>query len=72
MIGPTVEALAADYQGRIKVAKLNVDDSPDTAGRLGIRSIPTLIVFNDGEAQQSAIGVRSKGQLAELIETSVH
>lgn len=68
VVGPTVEALAADYQGKVKVAKLNVDDSPETAGRFGIRSIPTLVVFKDGEAQQAAIGVRPKGQLAELIE----
>ncbi len=45
VIGPTLEALAADYNGKVKIAKLNVDDSPDTAGRFGVRSIPTLIVF---------------------------
>ncbi len=72
VIGPTIDALAADYQGKIKVAKLNVDDSPKTAGRFGVRSIPTLIVFKDGEAQQAAIGVRPQGQLAELIEHYIH
>ncbi len=72
VIGPTLEALAADYSGKVKIAKLNVDDSPDTAGRFGVRSIPTLIVFKDGEAQQAAIGVRPKGQLIELIETHLH
>ena len=72
VIGPTIHALAADYQGKIKVAKLNVDDSPETAGRFGVRSIPTLIVFKDGEAQQAAIGVRPQGQLAELIEHYIH
>ncbi len=72
VIGPTLEALAADYNGKVKIAKLNVDDSPDTAGRFGVRSIPTLIVFKDGEAQQTAIGVRPKGQLIELIETYLH
>ncbi len=69
IIGPTLETLAADYKGKVKIAKLNVDDSPDTAGLFGVRSIPTLIVFKDGEAQQAIIGVRPKGQLAELIET---
>ncbi len=69
VIGPTLEALADDYKGKVKIAKLNVDDSPDTAGRFGVRSIPTLIMFKDGEAQQTIIGVRSKGQLVELIET---
>ncbi len=72
VIGPSIDALAADYQGKIKVAKLNVDDSPETAGRFGVRSIPTLIVFKDGEAQQAAIGVRPQAQLAELIEHYIH
>ena len=69
VVGPTIEALAADYAGKVKVAKLNVDDNPQAAGRFGVRSIPTLIFFKDGEAQQAAIGVKPKGQLAELIET---
>ena len=72
VIGPTLEALAADYNEKVKIAKLNIDDSPDTAGRFGVRSIPTLIVFKDGEAQEAAIGVRPKGQLAELIEKYLH
>ncbi len=72
VIGPTLEALAADYNGKVKIAKLNVDDNPDTAGRFGVRSIPTLIVFRDGEAQEAAIGIRPKGQLAELIGKYLH
>ena len=72
VVGPTIEALAADYAGKVKVAKLNVDDNPQAAGRFGVRSIPTLIVFKDGEAQQAAIGVKPKGQLAELIEKYLH
>ncbi len=72
VVGPTVEALASDYQGKVKVAKLNVDDNPEAAGRFGVRSIPTLIIFKDGEAQQAAVGVKPKGQLAELIEKVLH
>jgi len=72
VVGPTVEALASDYEGKVKVAKLNVDDNPEAAGRFGVRSIPTLIVFKDGEAQQTAVGVKPKGQLAELIEKVLH
>ena len=72
VIGPSLEALAADYNGKVKIAKLDVDDSPDTAGRFGVRSIPTLIMFKDGEAQQATIGIRPKGQLIELIETYLH
>ena len=72
VVGPTIDALAADYAGKVKVAKLNVDDNPQAAGRFGVRSIPTLIVFKDGEAQQAAIGVKPKGELAELIEKYLH
>ena len=72
VIGPTIDALAADYQGKVKVAKLNVDNSPETAGRFGVRSIPTLIVFKDGAAQQATIGVRPQGQLAELVDQYIH
>ncbi len=72
VVGPTIEALATDYHGKVKVAKLNVDDNPEAAGRFGVRSIPTLIVFKDGEAQQAAVGVKPKGQLAELIEKYLH
>ena len=72
VIGPTIDALAVDYQGKVKVAKLNVDDNPQAAGRFGVHSIPTLIVFKDGAAQQAAIGVRPKGQLAEFIDQYAH
>ncbi len=71
-IGPTIDSLAADYLGKVKVAKLNVDDNPLSAGRFGVRSIPTLIVFKDGEAQESVIGIKPKGQLADLIERYIH
>ena len=71
-IGPTIESLAADYQGEVKVAKLNVDDNPQAASRFGVRSIPTLMVFKDGEAQESVIGIKPKGQLADLIERYIH
>ncbi len=67
-VGPTVESLATDYLGTVKVAKLNVDDSPHVAARFGVRSIPTLMVFKDGKARETAVGVRPKGQLVEMIE----
>ncbi len=68
VVGPTVEELATDYKGMLKVAKLDVDESPEAAGRFGVRSIPTLIVFKDGKVQETTVGVRPKGQLAELID----
>ena len=71
-IGPTIESLAADYKGEVKIAKLNVDDNPQAASRFGVRSIPTLMVFKDGEAQESVIGIKPKAQLADLIERYIH
>ena len=68
LVGPTVEALATDYKGKLKVAKLDIDSSPEAAGRFGIRSIPTLMVFKDGAVQETTVGVRPKGQLADLID----
>ncbi len=68
LVGPTVEALASDYEGKVKVAKLNVDSSPETAGRFSVRSIPTLMVFKDGAVQETTVGVRPKGQLADLLD----
>ena len=72
VVGPTIESLAYDYKGKVKVAKLNVDSSPEAAGRFGVRSIPTLIVFKDGKAQEVAVGAKPKGQLAALIDRYLH
>ena len=72
IVGPTIEALASDYKGKVKVAKLDVDSSPETAGRFSVRSIPTLMVFKDGAVQETTVGVRPKGQLAELINQYIH
>jgi thioredoxin 1 len=71
-LDPTISALADDYQGQLRVAKLNVDENPETAARYGVRSIPTLILFKDGEALQTSIGVQPKSQLAGLIEPHLH
>lgn len=68
MIGPTVEQLAAEYDGRARVAKVDVDSNPGTAQRFGVRSIPTLILFKNGEAVETTIGAQSQAQLAALIE----
>jgi thioredoxin 1 len=68
IVGPTVDALASEYQGRIKVVKLNVDENPDTANGFGIRSIPTLMVFEAGVRKETVVGVQPKAQLNQLIE----
>jgi len=63
--------LASDYKGKINVAKLNVDGSPKAARRFGVRSIPTLTVFKDGMAQETAVGVKSKGQLFSRADVQI-
>ena len=68
MQGPIVEQVAEKVDGRAKVAKLNVDEGRQVAGQYGVRSIPTLIVFKDGEAVQQFVGVQSEAQLVSAIE----
>jgi len=62
-LGPMVEDLAADYKGRVKVAKLNIDESPRTAEKYGVRSIPTLMLFKDGKLLDTLIGLVPKDKL---------
>src|SRR5215831_7395281 len=68
MIAPAVDALATTYAGRVKVAKLNVDESPEVANAFGVRSIPTLLVFRGGRVVDSQIGATSQAVLVRLIE----
>lgn len=67
-IAPTLEELAADYAGRASIVKVNVDDNPETAARFGIRSIPTLFVFKNGEKVDTIIGSRPKSEFVELLD----
>lgn len=71
MIAPAVEALASEYQGRAKVAKLDVDASPSLAAEYGIQSIPTLLVFKEGKVVEVRIGAASKAELARLLDAHV-
>ena len=66
-IAPIVEELAADLGDKIKFTKCNVDDNPSTPVKYGIRSIPTLILFNDGEIVDKIIGMVAKSKLEELL-----
>ncbi len=68
MMTPTVEALAADYAGRLKVGKLNVDENGGTAMRFNIRGIPTLLLFKGGRIVEQVVGATGKSQLQKLIE----
>jgi len=69
MIAPVLEEIAAEQAGKLKVAKLNVDDNPDIARRFDVMSIPTLIVFQDGEAKRRLVGAKGKAQLLEELSS---
>jgi thioredoxin 1 len=65
---PTVDALAAQFDGRLTVAKMNVDENPNVPGRFMIRGIPTLLLFKDGNLAETVIGLAAKEDLARMIE----
>ncbi len=66
-IGPVIDELADEYAGKVQIAKMNVDESPATPGRFGIKAIPTLILFKNGEAVDRITGAVGKAQLKELL-----
>ena len=67
-LAPTVDELANDYNGRVVVAKMNVDENPATPMRFSIRGIPTLLLFKEGELAETIVGLRSKEDIARLLE----
>ncbi|MCL5005604.1 MAG: thioredoxin [Acidobacteria bacterium] len=71
MIAPAVEAIAAEYAGRAKVGKLNVDENQSITSRYNIRSIPTLLVFKDGQIKEQMVGTTSKANLAKLLDKNL-
>ena len=72
MIGPVVKELAADYDGKAVIAKVNVDENPATAAQFGIRSIPTLLVFKAGEIVDKQIGAVPKHVLAGKLDAQLN
>ncbi|HWV57314.1 MAG TPA: thioredoxin [Longimicrobiales bacterium] len=68
IVGPVIERLAERYAGRATVAKLNVDNAPQTAAKYGIRSIPTIVLFRDGEPVRGVVGAASEAALARMID----
>ena len=71
MIGPALEDLAKEFAGKVKIVKINVDENPGTAGRLGIRSIPTLMLFKEGKVASQKVGAAPKGELAKWISAAL-
>jgi thioredoxin 1 len=71
MIAPVLDEIATEYEGRVKIAKLNIDDNPNTPPRYGIRGIPTLMLFKDGEVEATKVGAVSKSQLTAFIDSNL-
>ena len=70
-LAPTVDELATDYDGRVVVGKLNVDDNPNVASRYSIRGIPTLLLFKGGEIVEQVVGLADKSALTKLLDKHV-
>ena len=67
MIAPILEEIATEHEGKVRIAKLNVDDNPNAARRFDVMSIPTLIVFQDGQPVKRMVGAKGKGQLLQEL-----
>ena len=67
MLAPVIETLAGEYEGKVKIGKLNVDNAPDTAQKFGIMSIPTLLYFKNGELVNKSIGVVAKSEIEQVL-----
>jgi thioredoxin 1 len=71
LIAPALEEIATELGDKVKVVKLNIDENPNVAGKLGIRSIPTLIIFKDGKAAAQKVGAAPKGELLRWISSAL-
>ncbi len=71
MIAPVLEEIAKEYEGRLKVCKLNIDENSDTPPKFGIRGIPTLMLFKGGNVEATKVGALSKSQLAAFIDSNL-
>ncbi len=71
MIAPALEEIAQEMDGKIKVVKINIDENPSTPSKYGVRSIPTLMLFDGGEVKSTQVGANPKGKIASWIESSL-
>jgi thioredoxin 1 len=71
MIAPILDEIANEYAGRLKVAKLNIDENPNTPPKYGIRGIPTLMLFKNGSVEATKVGAVSKSQLTAFIDSNL-
>lgn len=71
MIAPILDEMAASYSGQLKIAKLNIDENPETPPKYGIRGIPTLMLFKNGAVEATKVGALSKAQLSAFIDSNL-
>lgn len=71
MIAPLLDEIVGDYAGKLKIAKLNIDENSATPPKFGIRGIPTLMIFKDGDVEATKVGALSKSQLTAFIDSSL-
>ena len=71
MIAPILDEIAGDYAGKLKIAKLNIDDNPETPPKYGIRGIPTLMLFKAGNVEATKVGAVSKSQLTAFLDSNL-
>jgi len=71
MIAPILDDIANEYIGKIKVAKINIDDNPNTPAKFGVRGIPTLMIFKSGSIEATKVGALSKSQLSAFIDSTI-
>ncbi|WP_221792113.1 thioredoxin [Aquisediminimonas sediminicola] len=71
MIAPALEELSAELAGKVVIAKINIDDNPEAASKFGVRSIPTMILFKDGQPLATQVGAAPKSHLKNWIETQI-
>ena len=71
MIAPILDDLVSEYDGKLKIAKLNIDENPQTPIKFGIRGIPTLMIFKDGNPEATKVGALSRSQLTAFIDSTI-
>ena len=71
MIAPVLDEIAKDYSGKLKICKLNIDENAETAPKYGVRGIPTLMLFKNGNVEATKVGALSKSQLAAFLDSNI-